>query len=122
MSLQERIKSSRKLRKKFPSRAFCKSCNTPNIGNNFKYIFFSQSSLYGPVCLECFNDEDVPFSKIIEYYTNRGTYEHEGFSEKEIEYIISDLVKETKVNYIFKNKYLRESRFLKFNKLFENEI
>lgn len=120
MSLRERIKHNRKLRKIYPNRTLCKSCNAPNTFN-FKTIKYSLYSGYAPICKECFNDDEVPFSKILEFYTSRGIYEHDNFSETEIEYIISNLVEETKVNQKFKSKYLKESRLLKINKMFEDD-
>ena len=148
-TLKDRIKLARKQRLINKGFSTCKCCNVSINTIKHKYVSYKidtngRSSGWGPLCVECFYDPEVPFEDILNYYTNRTIYPNhpnkcfEGssftwaFTESEVNTIIDNLINEidngdpihnSLINQIggitLKEKFITEQRDNKLNTILQ---
>ena len=104
-TLKERRAKSTRLQMLAPNHSTCKCCYIPWKFVSGKSIKYSTNSGHFPLCYQCYYSDEVPFEDVINYYTNRGTWEHENFTESEVDYIIDQLINELKKDPKLKQKY-----------------
>ena len=88
---------------------------------NMLWKKISSSSFTVPLCLLCFNDPNIDFVTIFNLYTKRSVYQHEDFTDNQVETIIESLIEELRNNSILQVKYrqyLQSSREEKLEILF----
>lgn len=102
-NLSSRISLSKKLDKS-EKYGTCHCC-----GLSWEYVhghslMYSQSNGYFPICTKCYFDKEVTFEQIVNFYTERGIWDHESFTEEEVNYMMDSIGKQIDRG-ILKNKY-----------------